>query len=193
MKKLIKIFNGSVFLLLSILLLVGCTNDENKKSTTVLSENNATSELEHITSSEIANSETNVPYEEDDAEKKVSIDETEKENSKEEANSDENDSSKNIEASNSQSTDQNTQIKIDTDENDKEKAISLVKGYLSDRNELIEDEKNYVQYDGEINDYVIIRYSTLVSGHSSTNGRYAVDINSEEVVDIIANPEVINK
>ncbi len=69
---------------------------------------------------------------------------------------------------------------------DQEKAVSLVKEYLRDRNELIEDEDHFIQYDGTIKNYIIVRYSTLVSGHSSTNGRYAVNLNAGEVKDITA-------
>jgi hypothetical protein len=69
---------------------------------------------------------------------------------------------------------------------EKEKAVSLTKKYLGDRNELIQDEDHFVQYDGMINEYIIVRYSTLVSGHSSTNGRYAVDLTTGKVKDVTA-------
>ncbi|WP_018665417.1 hypothetical protein [Heyndrickxia acidiproducens] len=82
----------------------------------------------------------------------------------------------------------NNHIQTNTDENDQKKAVSLVKDYLRSRNELIEDKNHFVQYDGVINHYIIVRYSTLVSGHSSTNGRYAVDIHNGKIEDITNNP-----
>ncbi|KIL43084.1 hypothetical protein [Jeotgalibacillus campisalis] len=69
-------------------------------------------------------------------------------------------------------------------EEDQQKAVSLTQDYLRDRDALIEDENNFVQYDGTINQYVIVRYSSSVSGHSSTNGRYAVDLALGEVIDV---------
>lgn len=74
--------------------------------------------------------------------------------------------------------------KLTPEEMNQNKAASLVEDYLSDKNELVQDENHFVQYEEMYNDYYIVRYSTLVSGHSSTNGRYAVDINTGEVIDI---------
>jgi len=73
------------------------------------------------------------------------------------------------------------------------KAVSLVKDYIRDKNELIEDKNHFVLFDGVMNNYYIVRYSTLISGHSSTNGRYAVDINTGKIVDISVNPSIISK
>ena len=186
MKKLSKIFYCNVALLLFILLLVGCTDDTNKKSTTKPSENNSTSLSEPTsgseksstddssdTSSENKQNENNVSKEKDDSETNISKKETDKETFQEKTNID--------------------TKQTNADENDQKKAISLVKDYLRDKKELVEDGNHFVEYDGESKNYIIVRYSTLVSGHSSTNGRYAVDINSGEIVDITANPDFLNK
>ncbi|WP_167751471.1 hypothetical protein [Lentibacillus salicampi] len=45
----------------------------------------------------------------------------------------------------------------------------------------MEDKEHFLAYDGEIQDCVIVRYATLISGHTSTNERYAVDINSGKI------------
>jgi len=84
----------------------------------------------------------------------------------------------------STSSNEQLQNQLTPEETNQNKAVSLVKDYLNDKNELVQDKNHFVQFEEMYNDYYIVRYSTLVSGHSSTNGRYAVDINSGEVIDI---------
>jgi len=110
----------------------------------------------------------------------------------EEAGIDKNDSQNKLDSPKGQNEKENTRIKTNMNKKDQEKAISLVKDYLRDKDALIEDENHFVGYDGEINSYIIVRYSTLVSGHTSTNGRYAVNLYSGEVVDVTANPDFFN-
>lgn len=84
---------------------------------------------------------------------------------------------------NSQSDNFANEIKTNTPKKDQEKAISLVSDYLRNRypNDVIEDKNHFLEYDGEIRGYIIVRWSTLVTDHTSTNGRYAVDINSSKI------------
>ncbi|MBM7682823.1 hypothetical protein JOD43_003002 [Pullulanibacillus pueri] len=81
-------------------------------------------------------------------------------------------------------SDEDTQNQAAIEEDHQNKAVSLVKDYLRHKNELEEDENHFVQFEETYNAYYIVRYSTLSSGHSSTNGRYAVDINKGKVIDI---------
>jgi len=83
---------------------------------------------------------------------------------------------------NNLSSDEHTELK--TEEDNQNRAVSLVKEYLREKNELEQDENHFVQFEEVRDHYYIVRYSTLVSGHSSTNGRYAVDINKGTVADI---------
>lgn len=58
--------------------------------------------------------------------------------------------------------------------------------------DFIEDKDHFLAYDGEIKGRVIVRYATLVSGHTSTNGRYAVDINSGKIKDFSGDPQDVD-
>jgi outer membrane murein-binding lipoprotein Lpp len=88
---------------------------------------------------------------------------------------------------------QGSEIETDTPEKDQKKAISLVRDYLRNTyDDFVEDEDHFLAYDGEINGQVIVRYATLVSGHTSTNGRYAVDLTSGEVKDFTGDPHIID-
>ncbi|WP_052352925.1 hypothetical protein [Neobacillus dielmonensis] len=80
------------------------------------------------------------------------------------------------------------------EENNRNKAISLVKDYLRAKDDLVEDQNHFVQFEETYNRYYIVRYSTLVSGHTSTNGRYAVDLAKGKVIDLTdADFSVLNK
>lgn len=83
-------------------------------------------------------------------------------------------------------SDEPTQNQLTSEEINQNEAVSLVEDYLSDKNELVQDENHFVQFEEMYHDYYMVRYSTLVSGHSSTNGRYAVDIKNGEVIEITA-------
>ncbi|WP_462410524.1 LptM family lipoprotein [Neobacillus sp. Marseille-QA0830] len=85
---------------------------------------------------------------------------------------------------NDTSSDGDAENQAAIEEANQNKAVSLVKEYLRGKNELVEDKNHFVQFEETYNDYYIIRYSTLVSGHSSTNGRYGVDIDKGKVTDI---------
>ncbi|MGD6968729.1 hypothetical protein ACQCVP_20125 [Rossellomorea vietnamensis] len=99
---------------------------------------------------------------------------------------------KNKAHSNTQSGNEDSGIKTDTPEKDQKKAISLARDYLRNTyDDFVEDEDHFLAYDGEINGKVIVRYATLLSGHTSTNGRYAVDITSGEVKDFTADPQAV--
>ncbi|MGN8842560.1 hypothetical protein ACTNDN_07040 [Niallia sp. HCP3S3_B10] len=199
-KKISKIFYRYVPLLLLLLLLAGCADDINKKSPTENLKNSSTSESKPATksddyknpSSENTPDENNSSEDKDDANKKGTQNGADKDTFNEKSDIDKNDSQNNIDNPKGQNEKQNTRIKTNTDKKDQEKAISLVKDYLRDKGALIEDENNFVGYDGEINSYIIVRYSTLVSGHTSTNGRYAVNLHSGELVDVTANPDFFN-
>ncbi|TYS16986.1 hypothetical protein FZC78_10165 [Rossellomorea vietnamensis] len=85
---------------------------------------------------------------------------------------------------------EDTALKTDTSEEDQEKAISLVRDYMRNTYaDFIEDEDHFLAYDGEVKGWVIVRYATLFSGHTSTNGRYAVNINSGEIQDFFGDPQ----
>ncbi|MGD6804431.1 hypothetical protein [Rossellomorea aquimaris] len=100
---------------------------------------------------------------------------------------------KNKAHSNTQSGNEDSDIKTDTPEKDQKKAISLARDYLRNTyDDFVEDEDHFLAYDGEINGKVIVRYATLLSGHTSTNGRYAVDITNGEVKDFTADPQAID-
>lgn len=74
-------------------------------------------------------------------------------------------------------------IEDNATQEEKDKAVAIVTDYLKEKGELVEDKDHFVQYDGTFDTYVIVRYSTLVSGHSSTNGRYVVDLKTKKVQD----------
>ncbi|WP_449621736.1 hypothetical protein [Robertmurraya sp. Marseille-Q9965] len=80
--------------------------------------------------------------------------------------------------------------KLTPEEINENEAVSLVEDYLNGKNELIQDENHFVLFEEKYNDYYIVRYSTLVSGHSSTNGRYAVDINNGEIIELTASTDL---
>ncbi|WP_110928516.1 hypothetical protein [Bacillus massiliglaciei] len=189
MKNIVKIFCGNAAVLLLILLLAGCINDQHKESRTASTDNSVlpadpeNAESYNDTEQEATQSEQPATTETVDPENNRTQNETSRGASEDEPNTD-----------NHHSTTQNEpQIKTDTDEKEKEKAISFVQAYLREKGELIEDENHFVQYDGEINGYIIVRYSTLADGHSSTNGRYAADLDSGEVTDITADPDFLNQ
>lgn len=97
------------------------------------------------------------------------------------------------ENSTTKETDSPSEIKINTSQKNQKEAIALVRTYLKKNNKkYIEDQDHFLEYDGEIRGYVIVRYSTLISGHSSTNGRYAVDLNNDEIKDVTSKPEFFN-
>ncbi|MEQ2527767.1 hypothetical protein WMO40_13745 [Bacillaceae bacterium CLA-AA-H227] len=81
-------------------------------------------------------------------------------------------------------SDEPAQNQLTSDEINQNEAVSLVEDYLSNKNELVQDENHFVQFEEMYHDYYMVRYSTLVSGHSSTNGRYAVDIKNGNVIEI---------
>ena len=199
MKKLIKIYYAHTALLLLVFLLVGCTGGVNEVNTEdteqestlqskstkniktsdsneALTENSThfktddTERNEENKDSTVMQNENNESYVKDEAEKNISD---------EEINVNKNEDQKMEENT---TDDQTIQDTATTEE--QHQAISLTKKYLRERNELIEDKNNFVEYDGTINDYILVRYSTLVSGHSSTNGRYAVDLIQKKVIDI---------
>lgn len=210
MKKLTKISYCHVVLLLFVLLLAGCTGSTNEKTDNdSTSQTEGSSQIEKIrdksestkeseefaiddsnkTSSENAQNDNSVLNKEDNAKENNLKDETKKGTSQEKIDIDQNKVQKNKDNSKTQSDNQDTEIKIDTPEKDQEKAISLVREYLRNKyDDFIEDKDNFLAYDGEIKDYIIVRDATLVSGHTSTNGRYAVDINSGEIADVTADP-----
>ena len=78
----------------------------------------------------------------------------------------------------------NLTIEDTATEEDQKSAVRITEDYLREKNKLIEDTNTFVQYDGTIGDYILVRHSTLVDGHSSTNGRYAVELMSGEVTDV---------
>lgn len=202
MKKLIKIYYAHTALLLLVFLLVGCTGGVNEvntedteqestlqsKSTTdtkniktsdsneALTENSThfktddTERNEENKDSTVMQNENNESYVKDEAEKNISDEEI--------------DVNKNEDQKMKENTTDDQTIQDTATTEEQHQAISLTKKYLRDRNELIEDKNNFVEYDGSINDYILVRYSTLVSGHSSTNGRYAVDLIQKKVIDI---------
>ncbi|WP_153465373.1 hypothetical protein [Sediminibacillus terrae] len=200
MKKPIKLLSYNVALLSLVLLLVGCAEDKSKEVDTNTSDDQSvsgkdsnddakpsTQEDAEDTSSENTQNESN------SSEQSGVQNEGEKENSGKETELDERDAQMEVEDTDTQNETDNNQIQTDTDEKDQEKAISFVTNFLRDRNKWTESENDFLLYDGEIKGYIIVRYSTLVSGHSSTNGRYAVDLSSEAVVDITANPDFLNE
>ncbi|WP_371069493.1 hypothetical protein [Sediminibacillus sp. JSM 1682029] len=206
MKKPIKLLYCTVALLSLVLLLVGCAEDKSKEVDTNTSEDQSvsgtdsngdekpsTQEEAEDTSSENTQNDSNMSTDSDSSEQSGAQQEGEKENSGKETELDERDAQMEVEDTDTQNDNENNQIQTDTDEKDQEKAISIVTDFLQDRNEWTESENDFLLYDGEIKGYIIVRYSTLVSGHSSTNGRYAVDLSSEEVVDITANPDFLNE
>jgi hypothetical protein len=100
---------------------------------------------------------------------------------------------KNKDNSKTQSGNQGIEIETDTPEKNQKKAISLVRDYLSNTNDdFVEDKDRFLAYDGEIQGRIIVRYATLVSGHTFTNGRYEVDINSGKIKDFTGDPQEIN-
>ncbi|MEN1968479.1 hypothetical protein WMZ97_10440 [Lentibacillus sp. N15] len=100
---------------------------------------------------------------------------------------------KSIDNSGTQSGNQGIEIETDTPEKDQKEAISLVRDYMRNTyDDFVEDKDHFLAYDGEIKGHVIVRYATLVSGHTSTNGRYAVDINSGEIKDFSGDPQDID-
>jgi len=194
MKKLLNIFYCNVALLGLFLILVGCGDDTKKESPTAPSENSLSSESKSSTKSNDSSNlaiADNTPPQNKESEKKESATKsgTDRDSSDEDIDMDKNDVQNKIDDLKLQSENQHSQIQTDTDKKDQEKAISLVKDYLRDQGELIEDEDHFVGYDGEFNGFIIVRYSTLVSGHSSTNGRYAVDLKSGKIVDVTVNLE----
>lgn len=204
MKKLTKIFYCNVALLLLVLPLAGCTGSANEKAST---DKDSTSQPEksrqiekkrdktattkesatddsNNTSSESTQNNNNVSNEQDSVEKNNSKKEMNKGTSEEETNVDQNEEQKNKDNSRTQSDNLDTEIKTDTPEKDQEKAISLVRDYLRNKyDDFIEDRDHFLAYDGEIKGYIVVRYATLVSGHTSTNGRYAVNIKNGKTVD----------
>ncbi|MFD1363269.1 hypothetical protein [Lentibacillus salinarum] len=100
---------------------------------------------------------------------------------------------KNKDNSKTQSGTQGIEIETDTPEKNQKKAISLVRDYMRNTyDDFVEDKDHFLAYDGEIKGHVIVRYATLVSGHTSTNGRYAVDINSGKIKDFSGDPQDID-
>jgi hypothetical protein len=95
--------------------------------------------------------------------------------------------------SKTRSGNQGIEIETDTPEKNQKKAISLVRDYLSNTNDdFVEDKDHFLAYDGEIKGRIIVRYATLVSGHTFTNGRYEVDINSGKINDFTGDPQEID-
>lgn len=201
-------YRSVISLLLLMILLAGCTNEGDTESPQANAEMNNTSENKIETNnttpddsndqSQVNNDVSSTPStneqrkESQANETESSAKQVEKKNAEEVAKQDMNSNEEMTKERNTESNPQNAKIRKDTKESDKEKAISLVQDYLRDKGQLIEDDDHFVQYDGEINGYIIVRYSTLVSGHSSTNGRYAVNLTNEKVVDMDANAEVLN-
>lgn len=199
MKKPTKIFHCNVVLLLLILLLAGCTGGSNEKANTdqnAASQPQKNSKIEKKEktgsmketeeqatddTSKTTQKDNNVPTDKDNAGKK----EADKVTTKEEAKTDQ----KNKDNTGTQRDNQDAEIRTDTPEKDQKKAISLVRDYLRNQYDgFIEDKDNFLAYDGEIKGYIIVRYATLLSGHTSTNGRYAVDMDGEKVADVTADP-----
>lgn len=210
MKKLTKISYCHVVLLLFVLLLAGCAGSTNEKTDNnstsqtkgsspiekIRDKSESTKELKEFaiddsneTSSENAQNANSDLNKEDNAKENNPKNEIKKRSSEKKTDIDQNKVQKNKDNSRTQSDNQDTEIKTDTPEKDQEKAISLVREYLRNKyDDFIEDKDNFLAYDGEIKDYIIVRDATLVSGHTSTNGRYAVDINSGEIADVTADP-----
>jgi len=204
MKKLVRILFFNITLLLAGLLLIGCSDEKNTVSNTdttdkeSIIETNSSSESENFhteekyneTLSETTNnekSEADSVNEEDELNKDFSYKESKStvsdvKESQEDTNLNENGDQEKENNSNTQS--KNQQIHDSATAEEKQKAVTLVKSYLRDRGELEEDENHFVEYDGMINEYIIVRYSTLLSGHSSTNGRYAVELTNGEVINV---------
>ncbi len=210
MKNLTKFCYCIVSLSLLILLLVGCTGSKNEESksekdtafvsnSTTGSEKSANDAATDPSSENPKNekSKTTSGSEEEKALAKDSSKEknetigagknsTNKETSEKENNNDNNGAQKNIHNANNQSDPQDAKKQLSSGENNQNKAVSLVKDYLRNQNDLVEDKNHFVEFEEVRNKYYIVRYSTLVSGHSSTNGRYAVDINNGKVIEITA-------
>ncbi|MFD2212287.1 hypothetical protein [Metabacillus endolithicus] len=206
MKKLKKILFFNTTLLLAGLLLIGCSDEKNTVSNTDTTDKKSTIETNSSTESENSHTEENYNdtlsetiknekfradsvNEEDELYKDSSYKESEStvsdvKESQEDTNLNENGDQEKEKENNSSTQSKNQQIHDSATAEEKQKAVSLVKSYLRDRGELEEDENHFVEYDGMINEYIIVRYSTLLSGHSSTNGRYAVDLMKDEVKDI---------
>lgn len=216
MRKLTKIFYCNAALILLVLLLAGCTDSTNvnaktdkesisqleknrqiekkrdKTETTKESEETATNNS-NDTSTESTQNDNNVSNKKDKVEKNNSNKETNKATSDEETNIDQNENQKNKDTFRTQSDNQDNEIKTNTSEKDQKKAISLVREYMRNTyDDFIEDRDHFLAYDGEINGHIIVRYATLVLGHTSTNGRYAVNINNGKITDVTANLDSFN-
>jgi FtsZ-interacting cell division protein ZipA len=200
MKKLKRILFFNTTLLFAGLLLSGCSDvkdtdtvsntDTTDKESTVESKSSSESENSHTEESNETSSKTN----KNEKSKADSVNEEDELNTESESNvsdvkesQEETNPNKNgdqVKENNSSIQSENQQIHDSATAEEKQKAVSLVKSYLRDRGQLEEDENHFVEYDGTINEYIIVRYSTLLSGHSSTNGRYAVDLTKGEVIDV---------
>lgn len=190
-EKMRNIFILMAFILISTIFLGACSSKDVNEATE--SNQNQTNVKQHDKDNKDTNENTNDSVEANSTESPEDTQKDKQSTSNEETHTDnaETDQHQNETSQNQSSTEENNQdnqIQTDTEEADQNKAVSLVKDYLKDEDNLIEDDDHFLQYDGEKNDYIIVRYSTMTSGHSSTNGRYAVDIDQEEVVDITSDP-----
>jgi hypothetical protein len=179
--------NWNIFIVSLFLFLGGCSGVSNEVSTADTSKEDPSSVSEST-----AESDKSAAVDSEDLSKEEAEESSQKENTSDEASIKDETENEITEDRNGKTSDHSSTpseapaIQDTATAKDQEKAVSLVKEYLRDRNELIEDEDHFVQYDGTIKNYIIVRYSTLVSGHSSTNGRYAVNLNADEVKDITA-------
>ncbi|TMU87156.1 hypothetical protein FGG79_03195 [Bacillus sp. BHET2] len=176
--------------ILSLALLIGgCANGPESTTDAGTSEENSqvASDMNETTSSVDSKDSVQEDSSENEGDSAITSGVNESEISSDEDNASEDnmntdeDIEQNTETVSSPDSDLKVEDKATTKE--KAKAESLVKEYLKEKDELIEDDNHFVNYDGTIKDYVIIWYSSLVSGHSSTNGRYIVDLKKGEVTE----------
>ncbi|BCB04478.1 hypothetical protein [Bacillus sp. KH172YL63] len=200
MRKLHNIIHYSVALILFVSFFAGCSNEQNKdaalhtstEDSAPISEANTESETstesERTTlesssdhpgeSSSKSESSPSTEHHQTSGEESLSEDGTDNQIGKEKNNNNKSDVQMKENHSDSQTVALNNDLRTDTPTETQDKAVSIVKDYLRSKDELIEDKDHFVGYDGQINDYVIIRYSTLFSGRSATIGRYGVNIHT---------------
>ncbi|MEW4327744.1 hypothetical protein Q0N12_13820 [Rossellomorea marisflavi] len=175
-----KHFWVGILLTITLLLIGGCSSDE--KGAKPADDDRSNEETvtgegtnEESTSEE---NESDSAVTEDDREEEVNEETSAEPSDEEEETVDLEDQENEEEATSTPQT-----IEDNATQEEKDKAVAIVTDYLKEKGELVEDKDHFVQYDGTFDTYVIVRYSTLVSGHSSTNGRYVVDLKTKKVQD----------
>lgn len=174
-KKMKKRFWMGILLTLTLLLIGGCSSDEKGAKPADDDRSNEDTVTEESTSEE---NESDSAVTEDDRDEEVNEETPAEPSDEEEETVDLEDQENEEEATSTPQT-----IEDNATQEEKDKAVAIVTDYLKEKGELVEDKDHFVQYDGTFDTYVIVRYSTLVSGHSSTNGRYVVDLKTKKVQD----------